>query len=150
MTMRKLVGLMALVAMMGMAMPASAASEDLDRDRSTIGKMFNKLGRGITNVLTCWVEIPRTIAREWERTDPATGVVLGSVKGIGWGFTRFVTGAYETVTFPFPVPPDYAPMMEPEFVVTDTWGDGVPGFTDMYSNEPDNMNTGSTYPGQFR
>lgn len=150
MKMRKFAGLVAMAMIFAFAgTTARAASEDLDRDSSTIHKMFHKLGRGVTNVLTCWVEIPRTVAREWERTDPVTGIVLGSVEGVGWGFTRFATGAFETFTFPFPIPADYAPMIQPEFVVTDTWGDGIPDINDLNSNEPNKSKTAMNSPGQF-
>ncbi len=140
------------VAMMALAMTVAAgnvraASEDLDRDSSAIHKMFHKLGRGVANVLTCWVEVPRTVAREWERTDPVTGIVIGTFEGFGWGFTRFATGVYETFTFPFPIPADYAPMMTPEFVVQDTWGDAIPDINELDSNEPDSRH--SVHPQQF-
>ena len=131
---------------------AFSASTDFDRERSDAGKMMHKLGRGITNILTSWVEIPRNVAMEWERTDPVTGTVIGAVKGFGWGFTRLATGVYETFTFPFPIPKDYDIMMTPEFVVSDVWGDGIPELTDPYANDP--KMSGSTrsqvYPDQFR
>jgi putative exosortase-associated protein (TIGR04073 family) len=132
-----------------LAAPAYAASEDMGRDQSDVGKMLHKLGRGVTNVLTCWVEIPRTVAREWERTDPATGIVLGTAKGLGWGFTRLATGVYETFTFPFPIPADYEVMIEPEFVVTDVWGDPIPEISELDSNDPATVGSAS-YPNQFR
>jgi putative exosortase-associated protein (TIGR04073 family) len=112
--------------------------------------MLNQLGRGITNVLTCWVEIPRNIAIEWEKTDPATGLVMGTVKGFGWGFARFATGVYEAVSFPFPVPRNYECLMEPEFVVTDIWGDHVPNFTDFRGNDPTYPSSAPVYPYQYR
>lgn len=148
MKLKKMIALVCLVSMA--AGPAMAASSDPDRDQSTIGKMMHKLGRGVTNILTCWVEIPRNIAREWERTDPATGLVLGTAKGVGWGFTRLATGAYETATFPFPVPTDYMVMLEPEFVVTDVWGDPIPDLTELDSNDPGAINSGGVHPNRFR
>ncbi len=115
---------------------AAVSAQDLGRDRSEVGKMFHKLGRGVTNVLTSWVEIPRNIAIEWERTDPVTGMIVGSAKGLGWGFARFATGVYETFTFPLPVPDGYAPMIQPEFIITNLWGEPLPGFSDMTANDP--------------
>ena len=128
---------------------AHARSMDIDRDQSDAGKMLNKLGRGLTNVLTCWVEVPRNIANEWEQTDPATGLIMGTVKGIGWGFARLASGVYETVTFPFPIPKGYGPMIEPEFVVTDIWGDPVPGITEFSSNDPEYPANAPVYPDRF-
>lgn len=128
---------------------ASARSVDIEREQSDAGKMMHKLGRGITNVLTCWVEVPRNIANEWEQTDPATGLVMGTVKGIGWGFTRLATGVYDAVTFPFPIPQGYEAMLEPEFVVTDIWGDPIPGLTEFSSNDPEYPANAPIYPQRF-
>lgn len=146
---RNLIAACLTLAVLVLAAPASARTEDMDREQSDVNNMFHKLGRGVTNVLTCWVEVPRTVAREWERTDPATGVILGTVKGFGWGFTRLATGVYETFTFPFPIPANYEPMMQPEFVVTDVWGDSIPEISDPYSNDP-SATKASSYPNQFR
>ena len=140
--------LVALV-MFSLAGAAMAQAPDVSRDQSQVGKMMNKLGRGIINVYLCWVEIPRSIAIEWERTDPVTGTVVGAVKGIGWGFARFATGIFEVYTFPFPVPGNYEPLIEPEWIITDVWGAGIPGLTDMTSNDPLYAG-GSSYPNQYR
>lgn len=128
---------------------ASAASEDVARQQTDAGKMMHKLGRGVVNVLTCWVEWPRNIAKEWEKTDPVTGFVVGSVKGIGWGFARFATGVYDTVTFPFPVPENYQPMIEPEFVITDVWGAPIPELNEFGSNDPSYPTNAPIYPQRF-
>lgn len=149
MKMKKMIALACLMAL-ATAGTASAASSDIGREQSEVSKMLHKLGRGIVNIFTCWVEVPRQVAKEWERTDPATGVVLGTVKGVGWGFTRLATGVYETFTFPFPVPSDYAPMLEPEFVVTDVWGDPIPDLTEFDSNDPSSLGSSSNHPSRFR
>lgn len=98
------------------------------RDQSAFGKMQNKLGRGLANMATGFVEVPKNISREWRKSDPATGVIVGGVKGIGWGFTRFATGAYETFTFPIPTPANYEPLMYPETPLPDVWGEQLPYF----------------------
>ena len=131
--------------------PAMAAvTPDFDRDQSDIGKMLHKLGRGVLNVFTSPVEIPRNIAIEWDRTDPVTGIIMGGVKGIAWGFARFATGVYEAFTFPLPVPPNYEAMMRPEFVITDIWGATIPGLTDINEIDPVSGDTTRVYPNQFR
>lgn len=123
---------------------------DVYREQSEIGQMFHKLGRGIVNVLTCWVEIPRQISQDWQETDPVTGLVTGTVKGVGWGFARLASGVYETVTFPLPVPPDYQPLLLPEFVVTDVWGDPIPGIAEFESNDPLYPGGAPIYPSRFQ
>ena len=89
---------------------------------------MHKLGRGIVNVLTGWIEIPKNVAVEWKKTDPFSGVVIGTVKGFGWGWGRTVSGVYDIVTFPLPVPEDYNPLMEPEFILPDIWGADFPHY----------------------
>ena len=54
-----------------------------------------------------------------------TGAVLGFCKGFAWGTSRFLVGAYDTLSFPIPVPKNYEPLMEPEFVLTDIWGESI-------------------------
>jgi putative exosortase-associated protein (TIGR04073 family) len=89
--------------------------------------MGYKFGRGAVNVLTCWTEIPRNVALEWQRTDPASGFFLGVGKGLGYGYTRFVGGVYDMVTFAFPVPMGFAPVMDPEFSVYNEYREAPSG-----------------------
>ncbi len=98
------------------------------RDQSAFGRMQNKLGRGLANMATGFVEVPKNISREWRKSDPATGIIVGGVKGVGWGFTRFATGAYETFTFPVPAPANYEPLMYPATPLPDVWGEQLPYF----------------------
>jgi putative exosortase-associated protein (TIGR04073 family) len=128
---------------------AFAGSGEVYRQQTDSSKMMHKLGRGVVNVFTCWVEVPRNIAIEWEKTDPATGLVLGTVKGFGWGFSRLATGFYDAFTFPFPVPENYQPMLDPEFVITDIWGDPIPGLTEMGANDQDYPTNAPIYPQRF-
>lgn len=98
------------------------------RDHSAFGRMQNKLGRGLANMFTGFVEVPKNISREWRKSDPATGIIVGGVKGVGWGLTRFATGAYETFTFPVPAPANYEPLMYPATPLPDVWGEQLPYF----------------------
>jgi putative exosortase-associated protein (TIGR04073 family) len=110
---------LALVAILGLGVaPAIAQGQPLHdaRPRPERG-MGYKFGRGAVNVLTFWTEIPRNVAIEWQRTDPASGFFLGVGKGIGYGYARFMGGLFDMVTFPFPVPMGFAPVMDPEFAV---------------------------------
>ena len=69
---------------------------------------IHKMGRGVVNLLTGWLEIPKNFSQGKEEENPFTGMVWGVVKGTGLGLTRMVVGAYETVTFLIPYPHDYA------------------------------------------
>lgn len=69
---------------------------------------IHKVGRGIVNVLTSWIEIPKNLHLGTQEENPLVGVGWGILKGCGLAVTRLVVGAYETVTFPIPYPKGYA------------------------------------------
>ena len=75
-----------------------------------------KLGRGVANVLTGWVELPKNIYNTSIEANPLVGITVGTAKGIGMSIVRTGAGVYEIITFPFPLPEDYMPIIEPEFV----------------------------------
>ena len=75
-----------------------------------------KLGRGIANILTGWVEIPKNVYNTSIESNPLVGLTVGTAKGIGMSIVRTGAGVYELITFPFPLPEDYMPILEPEFV----------------------------------
>jgi len=122
--------LFAAVLLLNLSAPGAFA-DDVSRDASDSSKMMEKLARGLVNLLTGVVEIPKNIAREWRRTDPFTGTIIGTIKGIGWGWGRTMSGAYDIVTFPLPIPEGYVPLMEPEYVMTDVWGATIPEVTEF-------------------
>ena len=89
-------------------------------------RAMGKLGRGLVNTLTGWVEIPKGIHETTQRSGVLSGLTLGTLRGAGYGFVRTAAGAYETVTFPFPAPPHYRPVMKPEFIFTCACPEGAP------------------------
>lgn len=121
----------ATLAVAVIALAGTACAErygDAYRDDSAFGKMGNKLGRGAANVFTSVVEVPKNISNEWRKSDPVTGVIVGTVKGFAWWGTRVAVGAFEVVTFPVPVPANYEPLMYPEYPLADQWGKQLPYF----------------------
>ncbi len=124
--------IVALVVILGGA--TGARADDMTRKRKDISLMMRKFGRGVMNVLVGWVEVPKNIAQMWKESDPFTGVVVGGCIGVGWGFARTVGGFYEIFSFPFPYPEDYAPLIEPEFILTPLWGEAPPFMTDQPVN----------------
>lgn len=128
---------------------AFAGADDSSRQQSDISKMGHKLGRGVTNIVTCWLEWPRSVATEWSKTDPVSGLIVGTAKGFAWGFARLASGVYETITFPFPVPPNYATIIEPEFIVTDLWGAPIPELEEFGANDPNYPTNSPIYPERF-
>lgn len=77
---------------------------------------FTKLGRGVANTLTGWVELPKNIYNTSVEDNAFAGITLGVAKGVGMTIVRTGAGIYEIATFPFPIPEDYKPILEPEYV----------------------------------
>ena len=69
---------------------------------------LHKAGRGVVNVLTAWVEVPKNMHLGMEEDNPVLGAAWGIVKGAGLGSVRLVLGAYEAVSFLIPYPKGYA------------------------------------------
>lgn len=78
---------------------------------------MRKLQRGFVNVALSPMEISNEMAEEksenfgtfWPSWIP--GLARGSVFTVG----RALAGVYDIVTFPLPLPKDYAPLIQPEF-----------------------------------
>jgi len=83
-------------------------------------KMAVKFGRGITNIVTAPIEIPKqTVLMTRDLGFP--GVLVGPFGGILMTGYRVVIGVAETVFFMVPAPGYYDKMIEPEFV-WEGWG----------------------------
>ncbi len=78
--------------------------------------VVKKLGRGVANIATCFLEVPIQIMKETREEGDIQGLFVGGAKGMFNMVGRLFTGVYETVTFLVPIPADYAPIFEPEFV----------------------------------
>ena len=80
---------------------------------------LKKLGRGVANIITGWIEIPKNVYDTSQEENILMGLTVGLAKGLGMSVIRTGVGIYDTVTFPFPVPEDYEPLLEPEYVLGD-------------------------------
>jgi putative exosortase-associated protein (TIGR04073 family) len=107
-----IVGLCAVFLFFAGSVPASAEPMDA-------GKALTKGTRGFVNVVTGWVEIPKRVHETSQESGALAGFTWGLLRGLGYGFIRTCAGAYELVTFPFPAPSGYEPVLEPEYVFTD-------------------------------
>jgi putative exosortase-associated protein (TIGR04073 family) len=80
------------------------------------GNPVEKLGRGLANVGTSPLEIPKTMGQVQEEKGIFAGWTLGVLQGLVNTVKRAGVGIYEVVTFPIPFPRDYEPILEdPEF-----------------------------------
>ena len=94
---------------------ASSAPESTDTTFRASGA-FSKLGRGAVNALTGWVEVPKRILETSDQSGYFAGFTWGLLRGLGYGFVRTAAGGYEILTFPVAAPPDYEPVIQPEYV----------------------------------
>jgi putative exosortase-associated protein (TIGR04073 family) len=62
-----------------------------------------KLGRGVSNVVFGWSELPVTVGKINEIEGNSAAAGYGVVRGVARSFARFGVGIYEAVTAPAPV-----------------------------------------------
>ena len=117
-------GLLVVASLMGsvlMSMPVQAQmyNPDVDLPKPTgMEKALTKMGRGISNILFGWAEIPMTFDKNLKKGKPLgflVGVtpVLGSARAV----MRTGTGVFETVSFPFSDRDvNYNAVLEPEYL----------------------------------
>ena len=79
-------------------------------------KAVSKLGRGLVNVATGWFELPMQIGSGMSESGSVQGFFIGLGKGAVFTVLREAAGVYDTATFLFPIPSDYAPLMQPPTV----------------------------------
>ena len=113
------VGIMVCVILWGgqpvQAEEPSLATEGID-ESPVVEKSATKLGRGIANFTTGLAEVPKQIYLVGRNEGWAAGALRGPIDGFGMFIARTLAGAYEVVTFPLPIPPQYQPMLQPDFV----------------------------------
>lgn len=98
---------------------AQTYDPDLDLPKPTgLEKSLTKLGRGLSNIMFGWAEIPVTFDTKMKQGKPLAyllGVapVLGSARAV----MRTGTGVFEAVTFPFTDKDvNYDAVLEPEYI----------------------------------
>ena len=118
------VKLLAVAVIIGVLAPSFAAlAESYDPDQmitppTGFQKRLEKLGRGLSNVLLGWAEIPVTFDKKLKEGKPLgylVGVapVLGSARAV----LRTSTGVFEMFTFPVTDPEvNFEPILEPAYI----------------------------------
>ncbi len=76
----------------------------------------HKLGRGMANIVTGWLEVPWEIARKTQDKGDIAGIFVAPVTGFFKACGRTIVGFYDVVTCVIPFPRGYEPVIEPEFV----------------------------------
>lgn len=113
-------GVLVFALLLSMA-PVMAQSYDPDDDtpRTTgVEKALTKLGRGLSNVMFGWAEIPVTFNTKMQQGRPLA-YLLGVVPVVGTAraVMRTSTGVFEMVSFPFSDRSvNYDAVLEPEYI----------------------------------
>ncbi len=113
---------MSVVCALCLGLPTAWAQKDMtkpvgqDQVDEMMGKYnlnpaFEKLGRGASNFLGGWLEVPLNIQKRYARNDAAGSLFTGALHGIFRGVLRTAVGAYEAVTFFLPYPENFAPIL---------------------------------------
>ena len=118
---RIFVAAVALLVVGAFIMPVQAQlyNPDVDLPQPTgMEKSLTKMGRGLSNIMFGWAEIPMTFDKNLKKGKPL-GYLMGvaPVLGTARAVMRTGTGVFETVTFPFSDKDvNYDAVLEPEFL----------------------------------
>lgn len=93
----------------------NALAQESPQPEAIAEKMAFKLVRGVANVTTSVVEIPKQ-SYLMVRDRGGVGYVVGPIKGMAMAFYRLFAGVAETVLFAVPQPGYYDSMIAPEYV----------------------------------
>ena len=80
----------------------AAAYADIQAPPMTDMGPTRKLGRGLSNLLFGFTELPYTVSKVNDSEGNAAALGYGVVKGVGRSLFRFGIGWYEVLTFPAP------------------------------------------------
>jgi putative exosortase-associated protein (TIGR04073 family) len=83
-------------------------------DSSQSRDKWEKLGRGLSNVLIGWTELVSQPYQMGHQQRLPIAIFGGIGKGAALTVARAGVGVYEILTFPFPVPAGYEPIIRPE------------------------------------
>lgn len=92
------------------------ATVALAGEEPVAGTAAQKAVRGLGNAaLGVPLEIPKTVYYATLEDGPVYGLTVGVLEGLSWGIARTLTGVYEIVTFPFPIPDEYRSIYQPQY-----------------------------------
>jgi len=101
-----------------LALTFVAPAAQADREDASHHTAVAKLGRGLADMTTGFLELPGNIVAENRDHGAGSAATVGFAKGIGMIPVRELVGVYNFVTAPFPYPNNYGPILHPEY----PWG----------------------------
>ena len=96
-----------------LAMGSICLALDAKDTQATNDNPGTKLGNGLGNALTGWMEIPRQVSEVSSEQNAFAGMTYGLLQGVLYGTGRTAAGAFDAVTFV--IPPYDKPIMEPNY-----------------------------------
>lgn len=103
--MKKTIQALFMVSVIFLAAPSLALADEYP------DKVLEKLGNGLANAVTGFVEIPKTITIVGNRDGVIHGVTVGFIKGIAYTVGRSLSGAFDIATFLVPTTPFVKPAL---------------------------------------
>jgi putative exosortase-associated protein (TIGR04073 family) len=118
---KRWLSLVVLVLALSLCLGQKAHAEDTDSieeasPQQVVDGMANKLARGVANVTTGWLELPKQIVITYREEGLAKGLTVGPLKGIGMTLVRTAAGAGEALTFFVAYPGFFEPLFDPSYV----------------------------------
>jgi len=104
------------VAQCGIAFAENYQAIENSSPQEVVGGMAGKAGRGLANIATGWLELPKQIYTTSKEDGTVKGIFLGPLKGLGMTLVRTVSGVGELATFFVAYPGFYDPYFEPDYV----------------------------------
>jgi len=98
------------------ALGAAPKTVDEASAQEVTGGMSGKAVRGLANIATGWLELPKQVYLGAVKESSFKDTVASPLKGIGMAVVRTVSGVGELATFFLAVPGFYDPWIQPEFV----------------------------------
>jgi putative exosortase-associated protein (TIGR04073 family) len=105
-----------VMAQAGVAGADSYRNIENSSPQEVVEGMTTKAGRGLANMTTGWLELPKQIYTTSKEDGTAKGILLGPLKGLGMTLVRTVAGVGEFVTFFVAYPGFYDPYFDPAYV----------------------------------
>jgi putative exosortase-associated protein (TIGR04073 family) len=113
----------AILLVVGVFLAASASSiwASAAEEEKGVVKRVDKFSRGVVNVGTSPLEIPKQMVKRAQNARGAdgqlAGYISGAITGVGWGIWRLTSGIADIVSAPFSE--NEEGLIEPEFVSDD-------------------------------
>lgn len=125
-----------LLTLLGAGLAVTSLADIQDPPAAEYGPT-RKLGRGLSNMLYGWAEIPVTVGKTNTSEGNAAAASYGLARGTGRAFARFGTGFYETLFWPFPISKgSYFPVLRSD----------IPWARRGYGEFPPELGNESKYP----